>query len=238
MLVSPETKSHFTQGSYPDHAVLRELLSYEMLFEEFTPLIEQNDFGTVKIETMPSLHWSRQYELPWAIEAANLKSTDVVLDAGCGYSSFKLAVAKRVKRVVGIDIILESLKKARAMCDKMNLHNVQLMKCDISQFESECQYNKIFCLSVLEHEPSDENRMKCIDNMIKLLKPGGMLLLSYDILLPGGKGVDIFIDQEKSNIILKKLGQNTVNIDDIKFHARMGELKLASVCTTYTKPIL
>lgn len=237
MTIHAKMQAHFTDGAYPDHSILRELMSYEMLFEQCTPLVKQNEFGAVKIEAIPSIHWSRQYELPWAIEAANLKPSDVVLDAGCGFSAFKLAVAKRVKRVVGIDIVLESLKKARIMCDTMGLNNVHLMKCDISQYESECQFDKIFCLSVLEHEPSNTNRMKCIDNLIKLLKPGGILLLSYDILLPDSEVIDIFIDQEKSNEILNKIGQKNVFIHDAKFHAIIGQMRIVSVCTTYIKPL-
>lgn len=229
------TTPHFTLGSHPRQELLRELLSYEAHFPELVSL--HADFhGCLKLHSVATLHWSRQYELPWALDVSNLHRSDTVLDAGCGYSSFKLALAKRVRRVIGIDLILDSLKRAAHMCDYLDINNVELHHSDIATYQAVYEFDKIFCLSVLEHIPNDRDRAACLTNMIRLLRPGGMMVISYDVLLPASKAKDIYIDQYRSDEILAYLGQNSLKIENAAFHADLGnDLRIVSICTTYTK---
>ena len=45
-----------------------------------------NTWGS-KLEYQPKLHWSRDWELPWAIINSEVKSGERILDCGCGNSS-------------------------------------------------------------------------------------------------------------------------------------------------------
>lgn len=230
-----KTKAHFIQGSYPKQELIREFLSYDVQIPELCVLQPINEFGTLTLALVSTMHWSRQYELGWAIDVANLQKDDIVLDAGCAYSTTKYAAAKRCKKVVGIDLSEDYLKKARKGCDILGINNVELHKADIAKYKSWNKFDKVFCLSVLEHEPDEENKYKCIENMIDLLKPGGFLILSYDIIREIKPEVDFFIDQRISDTILKMLEQERLVYGEAPFSGTVGDHTLVTVCCAYQK---
>lgn len=230
--------AHTVRGPYPDHSLIRECLSYDMLFDKLCMLHE--DGNSIDLKLISTTHWSRQYELPWSIDVAELKDTDIVLDAGCGYSTTKLMAAKRCKRVIGIDLNLEYLKIAREMCDKLKLDNIELHKADIATYETDLQFDKIFCISAIEHDPSEENKYACLKNMIRLLKPGGTLILSYDVAFEGKRENDFFVDARISSKILQMLGYSSLDLANTKTASFKNEdgqfdIKIYAVCLTFTK---
>jgi len=66
-----KTKAHFIQGSYPKQELIREFLSYDVQIPELCVLQPINEFGTLTLALVSTMHWSRQYELGWAIDVAN-----------------------------------------------------------------------------------------------------------------------------------------------------------------------
>lgn len=229
-------EAHFINGSYHDQDLIREFLSYDVLFPELSVLYPINEHGSLSIGLISTLHWSRQYELAWAIDVAELQKNHVVLDAGCGYSTTKYALAKRCEKVVGIDLNLEYLAKARKGCEKLGFKNIELQYSDIANYETDLRFDRILCLSVLEHDFSESNKYKCIDNMIRLLKPGGLLILSYDIINVIREDVDFSIDQTISDKILGKLGQKRLVYQEAPFSGTVGDNILVTVCCAYQKP--
>lgn len=59
-----------------------------------------------------------------AIELAELKKTDIILDAYCGIGTIGLIAAKNVKEVIGVEIVEEAIIDA-----KNNAKNNQIMNC-------------------------------------------------------------------------------------------------------------
>ena len=180
----------------PDEDVLRELMSYDILNPYSVPLIcsAQKKTQPVEhwrqsvfmpyIEHIPCLHWSRQYEYIWAINSANLQKNHDCLDAGgAGFSSLKYAVAKRCNSVTVVDLDQDSLNMNEHYGHKMKIDNIEYFCEDISNFKLEKRFDRIFCISVLEHIESLEEKRKCVRNMIDHLKPHGEMFLSFDILL-------------------------------------------------------
>lgn len=229
-------EAHFTQGSYHKQELIREFLSYDVQIPELCVLNPVNNLGTLDLSLVSTLHWSRQYELAWAIDVANLQKDDLVLDAGCAYSTTKYAAAKRCRKVTGIDLSEDYLKKAKKGCDIIGVKNVELEISDIADYKSWNKFDKIFCLSVLEHEPREENRYKCIENMMSLLKPRGLLILSYDIVEEIKPDMDFYIDQKVSDKILDMLGHEKIYHGDAKVLGNIAGNLLATVCCVYEKP--
>lgn len=106
-----------------------------------------------------------------------LKSSDLVLDAGCGRGTVACYLAKKYgARIVGIDIVSFELKKALKLLNKYKLENkVKFLLRDYSKtgFQNNC-FNKIFTFETLVHSP-DLN--KTLSEFYRMLKPGGLLVL-------------------------------------------------------------
>lgn len=231
-----EIKPHFTKGSYHDKDILRECLSVDMLLPELSVLRETNLFGSLTLELVSTMHWSRQYELPWSIDVSRLESHHLVLDAGCGYSSTKYFAARRARKVVGIDLNQDYLDIANNGCKKLKLDNVELYNSDISSFKYNEKFDRVFCISVLEHDPSHDNRIKCLDNIINHLKPGGLFIFTYDVTYKLGQA-DFYVDESQSNIMLEHLGFGPLYGKDAAFSGKIGEIgPLTTVCLVYQKP--
>lgn len=192
----------------PSVELLREFCSYDVLCPECCdfvqhPRIEYN-YTISSMTGLCSLHWSRQFEYPWAIMSSNFSPNDVCLEAGGGYATFKYALAKRCKTVISIDIDKESQMKAFKSTMKMGLNNIFYVNESIQDFKYEEKFDKIYCLSVLEHIEDENAQRKCIENMFKLLKPGGEMFISFDILLKPTENNDFHVDVFRANKILKE----------------------------------
>jgi cobalt-precorrin-6B (C15)-methyltransferase len=63
-----------------------------------------------------------------------LRSTDTLLEIGCGTGKVSLAAAQRVKIVLSIDIRPEAIKTARQAAEKTTLHNIEFFCTDAAAF--------------------------------------------------------------------------------------------------------
>ena len=125
-------------------------------------------------------HWSRPAE--YAFANSYIEPDDVVLDACCGYVyGFTNYLANRCNKVVGVDLTPEIM-------DLPLQDNLTFVQSDIRTYKSEELFDKIFCISALEHMGCSGNIGKCntfvalqaLQNMYRLLKPGGKVILTVD----------------------------------------------------------
>jgi cobalt-precorrin-6B (C15)-methyltransferase len=63
-----------------------------------------------------------------------LRSTDTMLEIGCGTGKVSIAAALRVKNVVSIDKRPEAIKTARESVEKTALHNIEFFCTDAAAF--------------------------------------------------------------------------------------------------------
>ena len=155
------------------------------------------DEGTYMISTPQTngqvIHTPRLYELiVWAItrgkedafrrfcaDLAELKAGEAVLDVGCGVGTMALAAKSYVGaagRVVGIEPSREMVVYAREKA-KRRKAAVEFRQGVIERLDfTERTFDAIFCLIVMHHMP-DESKIQGIQEMARVLKPGGRLVV-------------------------------------------------------------
>ena len=218
----------------PDVTLLREFCSYDIQCPEcceFVPEPEAELNYKISSTSLTSLHWSRQYEYPWALGHSNLKPTDVCLDAGGAYAVFKYALAKRCEKVITIDTNQDYLDKSIKSAERLGFNNIEFLNCAIENYQTEQRFDKIYCLSVLEHIQDKNARFACLQNMFKLLKKDGELYLTFDMVLENGETTfDFYINRSDAAEILQFFGIQGFN-DDKYYTAKFpGGCVLATLC--------
>jgi len=159
------------------------------------------------------LHNTRMWEYPWVLEQLRvLPQGGKILDCGCGVSSFPLELYHRGYQVAGLDQFLDenfiSLlfgQYAGSIYNKLlgKGPNWGIPKRMRIQRKSKVEYcnglmndiplpdntfDAVTCLSVMEHvvlNTGDDPayHLKCLDEMKRVLKPGGLLICTYDTVL-------------------------------------------------------
>jgi len=99
-----------------------------------------------------------------------------IIDVGTGTGQLSAFLSLRRNEVYGIDFSEGSLKKAKALKDKLDLNSLKLYKADILNTEDVNKVNQEFdvvlCLGVLHHTGDAYAAFK---NVLRLLKPGGYI---------------------------------------------------------------
>jgi SAM-dependent methyltransferase len=184
--------AEFSDGVASDDYIplIRELMAWDALCPNSNSII-RNELGVLGLSFQPSpLHWSRQKEWPWAIRESGLKPWDTCLDIGGSWSVFKYAVARRSRHVVCLDLEEEAITKSIESYRLFNVPRISHVQADCRDlpFRDE-SFDKVYALSVLEHMPS--GHVKTIDEVLRVLRPGGVGMISMDLALEG-KGQDNF----------------------------------------------
>jgi ubiquinone/menaquinone biosynthesis C-methylase UbiE len=133
----------------------------------------------------PSASWSdhRVIEMEISEIAKHLTDGDKVLDVGCanGYSSMQFACARRMQ-LRGLDYVPEMIEQARARLDAMQDNLVGSVEFDVGDImqlkEPSNSYDKVIVVRVLINMGTWERQLSGLRECIRVLKQGGLLLLS------------------------------------------------------------
>ncbi len=114
------------------------------------------------------------------LKDCDFKKTDRVLDFGCGGGRQSVLLAKKVGKVVGVDIDGLEIERAKAYAQYTQTQNVEFIHAAVEKvcFPSE-SFDVVVSFCVMEHVP---NYRAVCDEFYRLLKPGGKMLLSVDAL--------------------------------------------------------
>jgi len=134
-------------------------------------------------------------QAPWDIGKPQKPFTDVadrvtgsVLDAGCGTGDTALFFASRGCQVTGIDFIAEAIRRAKRKADERGLPATFLVKDALTLKDWPERFDAVID-SGLFHVFSDEDRLRYVEGLATVLKPGGRLfLMCFSDEEPGTQG--------------------------------------------------
>ncbi len=133
----------------------------------------------------PSASWSdhRVIEMEIAEISKHLNDGDRVLDVGCahGYSSVQFASARRIK-LRGLDYVPKMIEEARSRLSGVKdqlAGSVEFEVGDITELkEASNSCDKVVVVRVLINLVNWERQFRGLRECMRVLKPGGLLLLS------------------------------------------------------------
>ncbi len=107
-----------------------------------------------------------------------VQSDDKVLDVGCGNGRL-LKVLPRVN-YYGVDASMILLKRAEELAGEADFNYARFKKIDILELYKlkENNFDKVFMLASFNHIPGQKLRLKILGEIRKLLKPGGLLIMT------------------------------------------------------------
>jgi 2-polyprenyl-3-methyl-5-hydroxy-6-metoxy-1,4-benzoquinol methylase len=116
------------------------------------------------------------YRLILGVLDKYLKSSETVLDIGCGVGTLCLYLASKNKKVTGIDISKNAIKSCKESAEHLGLSkNTQF---DVVKFPDQTfkgNYDGIILIEVIEHIKND---MKALEQIYKGLNKGGIAIIS------------------------------------------------------------
>jgi len=140
-------------------------------FEEWNEqMVEKYDIETYYSASSPLIRYIESRRVYWIIKLLSPQENEKIFEVGCGAGHILQKVD--VGQLSGIDLSPKMLSLARRRLGD----NVELKKCNAESIDySNSLFDKAICSEVLEHtlHPS-----RVIEEIARVLKPGGMVILS------------------------------------------------------------
>ncbi|KAF0224397.1 MAG: 23S rRNA (uracil1939-C5)-methyltransferase [Erysipelotrichaceae bacterium] len=149
-----------------------------------------------------------------ALDMAKLKSTDIVMDLYCGIGTIALMAASKVKAVIGVEIVADSIEDAKRNATLNNITNVSWMCMDAAKAVDTIIENKTK-VSVLIVDPPRKGLDESSRNAILKLKPKKIVYVSCD---PGTLVRDLKIFSESytiEHVELTDMFPQTVHVETV-----------------------
>ncbi|MCJ7496614.1 MAG: class I SAM-dependent methyltransferase, partial [candidate division Zixibacteria bacterium] len=127
------------------------------------------------------------------IERLKKYNVNKVLDLGCGFGRWSVALAQAGFQVKAVDISSEAIKKVQKWAEKEGL-SIQTQICSAQELVSEDEsFDAIICNSILDHMPLAEVS-KSMLNIKNVLNPGGIAYISFNGLEEEDKKEFVLLD--------------------------------------------
>ncbi|KAM6586680.1 hypothetical protein CsatA_009285 [Cannabis sativa] len=102
-------------------------------------------------------------------EKSKLEDGQTVLDVGCGWGSLSLYIAQKYKNCKVTGICNSSTQKDHIdqRCRELEVENVEIIVADISTFEMERSFDRIYSIEMFEHMKNYKELLKKISGWMK-----------------------------------------------------------------------
>ncbi|KAF2554260.1 hypothetical protein F2Q68_00037750, partial [Brassica cretica] len=116
-----------------------------------------------------SLEEAEEAILALYCERANVEDGQSVLDVGCGWGSLSLYIARKYSNCKLTGLCNSKTQKAFIddQCRKLGIQNVEIIVGDISTFEHEGTYDRVFSIEMFEHMKNYGELLKKIGSWMK-----------------------------------------------------------------------
>jgi SAM-dependent methyltransferase len=98
------------------------------------------------------------------------------LDFGCGVGRLSLPLAERFETVVGVDIAPSMVEAARARAVEAGVTNAHFVV-DGETPQEAASFDLVYCVLVLQHQPSTDAALDLVERLASLVAPGGVLVV-------------------------------------------------------------
>lgn len=115
-----------------------------------------------------------------AIEFADLKPTDEVIDAYCGIGTISLSMAKYVEKVYGVEIVEQAITDAKENAINNDIHNVEFTCQDAGEFMVSFAKQKKHIDAVMVDPPRKGCSQTFLDQLLTL-SPLKIVYVSCDV---------------------------------------------------------
>ena len=188
-------KSRFATSEDIEHPLFEELnrrfidINLEFDLPDHTK-INKERFSWYGIKVAPMFYAARLWEYPFAILAGELSPGMKVADVGCGTTPFTPYIADVVgkENVYGFDSDYisapgkESNLAFGVTDDFIQKAGINFDPSDLSAINADDNmFDVVYCISVLEHIPDITAQMKGLKELVRIVKPGGKLILTVDL---------------------------------------------------------
>lgn len=129
-------------------------------------------------DTSSTLDDAEKAMLETYCERSGLQDGHTVLDVGCGWGSLSLYIAKKYSKCKITGICNSTTQKAfiEERCRDLDLHNVEIIVADISTFDMEASYDRVFSIEMFEHMKNYKELLKKIS---RWMKPDSLLFVHH-----------------------------------------------------------
>ncbi len=121
-----------------------------------------------------------EYLYQKAIEYAQLKATDEVIDAYCGIGTISLSMAQYVDKVYGVEIVEQAIIDAKENAKRNHIHNVEFTCQDAGEFMVNFA-NENKHIDVVMVDPPRKGCSEVFLNQLITLSPDRIVYISCDV---------------------------------------------------------
>lgn len=130
--------------------------------------------------------FSRYWEYPWAIINSKVSKDMKVLDVGCGRAPFLFYLGSVIGcEAHGVDYDgYGNVEDGIWGCDegRNEKYNFSVVKADVRESlpYPDSTFDRVFCISTIEHMNDGEEVKRAANEMVRVLKPNGLLVITID----------------------------------------------------------
>ncbi|MEI6499213.1 MAG: class I SAM-dependent methyltransferase [bacterium] len=102
-----------------------------------------------------------------------IQTDDRILDLGCA-NGYLIELFENISNYIGVDVSDELINIAKTKYPEGNFIHIEPNQIPFP----DASFDKVFCLSTIHHIPGEEERLKFMAEINRVLKPNGLLILT------------------------------------------------------------